>query len=331
VDATADQESLTLRGHTDQIWGLAFSPDGRRLASASKDATVQVWDARTGQEELRFPEHLAAFNVAFSPDGQRLASVSAQQAEGEPSYLKIWDATTGQEVLHPRGKPGIGYCVAFSPDNGRWLVTGDFGGTVTIWDATSGQFVRTLGPDSENVFGLAFSPDGRRLATLGSEGTVAVYDATRWEEKLPQEPPFTFRAHNMWVRGSLAFSPNGQWLVAPGDDHTVKLWDMPTNGKREGPTLRLTLRGHTAPVWSVAVSADSRWVASGGEDNTVKLWDASTGELIRSFRGHSVIVSRVAFSPDGKQLASASYDKTVKIWDLTLGTKPGPKAGGSEE
>jgi WD40 repeat protein len=160
---------------------------------------------------------------------------------------------------------------------------------------------------------------------------VIVYDATGWEEKLPQKPLFTFQAHKTSVRGNLAFSHDGQQLVAPGDENTVNIWDVTAMDKPPSAPP-LTLRGHTAQVWGVAFSPNGQWVASGGEDNTVKLWDAPTGELIRSFRGHSALVFRVAFSPDGKQLASASYDKTVKIWDLTaLGTKPGPKAGGSEE
>jgi WD40 repeat protein/serine/threonine protein kinase len=332
-DAKAAPEALTIPGHTDLIMGLVFSPDGGRLASSSGDATVRVWDARTGREEFTFRNHIrVVFNVAFSPDGRRLASVSAQLAKGEPSYLKVWDATTGLEFLHPRTNPGEAFAVAFSPDNGRWLVTAGVWGEVAIWDATSGHLVGTLGPDSPNVWGLAFSRDGRRLASLSEEGSVTVYDATRWEEKLPQEPLFTFQAHKTSVRGNLAFSPNGKQLVVPGDDNTVTIWDLPPDGKRDGFAPRRSLHGHIRQVMGVAFSPDGRWVASGGEDNTVKLWDASTGELIRSFRGHSVIVSRVAFSPDGKQLASASYDKTVKIWDLTaLGAKPGLKAGAPEQ
>ena len=197
---------------------------------------------------------------------------------------------------------------------------GDVTGEVTVWDAATGKRWHTLPPLPDHAGGvssLAFSRDGRRLASLSSDGTVSIYDPTRWEEKVPQEPFFTFRAYKASVEGSLAFSPNGQRLVVPGDENTVNIWEVTTSGKSpSGP--QLTLRGHSAPVRGVAFSPDGRWVASGGGDNIVKLWDAEAGgKPVRTFRGHASVVRRVAFSPDGKQLASASLDKTVKVWDVS--------------
>jgi WD40 repeat protein len=259
--------------------------------------------------------------VAFSPDGRHIASGSARLAEAEPSYLKVWDATTGREVLDPRGDGIDAACVAFSPGDGRWIVTGSASGDIIVWDATTGKQRHKLSGHDTFVSSVAFSPDGRRLASLSYLGGVVIHDATRWGEMLRQDHLLRFPAHKMSVRGSLAFSPDGKRLVAPGgvpgDENTVNIWDMTTADKPPTAPL-LTLRGHTAQVWGVAFSPDGRWVASGGEDNMVRLWDATTGELVHPFRGHSSIVSRVAFSfsPEGKRLASASYDKTVKLWDL---------------
>jgi hypothetical protein len=290
---------LTVKGHESFVTSVAFSPDGKRLASGSLDKTIKISGAATGQEVLTLKGHESfVTSVAFSPDGKRLASGS------EDKTIKLWDAATGQEVLTLKGHESAVFSVAFSSD-GKRLASGSEDKTVKLWDAVTGQEVLTLKGHEDVVRSVAFSPDGKRLASGSWDKTIKLWDAATGQEVL------TLKGHESAVY-SVAFSPDGKRLASGSDDKTIKLWDAATGQEV------LTLKGHESFVTSVAFSSDGKRLASGSWDKTIKLWDDTTGQEVLTLKGHESAVYSVAFSPDGKRLASGSWDKTIKLWDAAI-------------
>jgi Tol biopolymer transport system component len=239
-------------GHATQIRALAFSPDGRRLASGADDGTIALWDVATGQKLRLWQGHQDwVSSLAFSPDGGLLASGSWD------GTVKLWTAGAGRIVRALEAGAAV-LAVAFSPD-GRWLASGSVDGLVRLWDVETGALKRELRGHEGWVFSVAFSPDGGLLASSGRDGTVRLWDPASGRLL------GVLGTHKDWVR-AVAFSPDGRRLASGADDGTITLWDL-----RTGEVQRL-LRGHEGWVFSVAFSPDGGLLASSGRDGTVRLW-----------------------------------------------------------
>jgi len=300
-----DQSVMTLRGHSDEVHGMAVSPDGKRIVSGSVDKTVKVWDAATGAELMTLRGHEGGINsVAFSQDGKHIVSGS------EDKTIKIWDAATGAEVMTLRGHSDEVRGVAFGPD-GKRIVSGSFDATIKVWNAANGDELMTIRGHECKIGPVSFSPDGRRIVSgsidnkLKGNQTIKVWDAATGAEVM------TLCGHSDWI-WSIAFRPDGKRIISSSADDTIMLWDASTGAEL------MTLRGHKLEVYDVAFSPDGKRIVSGSSDGTIKVWDGSTGAELMSLVGHENEVWSVAFSPDGMHIISSSEDKTIKVWDAAI-------------
>ncbi|BCL33810.1 hypothetical protein [Nostoc sp. MS1] len=300
-----------LEGHTDIVWGVAFSPDGQLLVSGSTDKTLKIWRSDGTLLQTLEGHTSAVTSVAFSPDGQTIASASLDQT------VLLWqkNPTTGKyepAAQQPIKHQDFVYSVNFSPD-GKLIATASKDKTIKIWHR-DGSLVKTIKGHQDAVNWVTFSPDNQFLASGSEDQTVKIW---RIDGRLVK----TLSGHRQGVT-SVTFSPDGKLLASGDRANTIQLWQWDgTNKNSPEVNLYRTLQQHTSTIWSLSFSSDSKQLASASDDNTINLW-SQTGELIKTFKGHGDAVVSVAFSPDNKMLASGSYDKSVKLWSLAAPTLP---------
>ena len=301
--ATIERPELILQtGHSSKVEAIAFSPDGRYLASGSADTTIKLWDAGLGHELRTLSGHSGGVKaVVFSPDGRLLAS------GGNDGKVRLWDISTGREMMALPGHASRINALAFSPD-GRTLASGGADNLIKLWETKNGRELRTLTGHYGWVLALAFSPDGQSLASGSADKTAMLWDVAAGRALS------TLTEHTNRIK-AVAFSPDGETLASGGDDQTVMLWKTPKG------RLRRALPGRSGPFLALAFSADGARLIACAADRTIKQFD------VAARRETGVIVDRAGlekyevavFSPDGSHLATCNGSRTIELRRVASG------------
>ncbi len=285
----------TYRGHMDLVWTVAWSPNGKYIASAGKDRTVQVWNASNGTLVYTYTDHSdTVYGIAWSHDSTQIASASYDKT------VHVWHATDGTYPQIYNGHSSWAWTVSWSPDSKR-IASGGGDQTVQIWNAADASPVYTYKGHSGYVYDVAWSPDGRYIASASADKTAQVWDAANGMLIYTYQPYAT----SPW---SVAWSPDSKRIASGCEDKTVQVWDA-TSGDH-----RYVYYGHADFVYTTAWSPDGKYIASGSDDKTVQVWNAADGSNPYTYTGHASSVRSISWSPDGRRIASASWDKTVQVW-----------------
>ena len=295
--------------------GVAFSPNGKLLATADTDGKARLWNA-AGVSSTRKPvaslradttgTYTGVAAVAFSPDGTLLATADYD------GKAKLWNTPTGTLVTSIHADANSVNGVVFSPD-GTLLATAGDNGTAKLWNTPTGTLVTSIRADAQLVNGVAFSPDGTLLATADHDGTAKLWNTSTGKlvTSISAETTGPYPAVN-----GVAFSPDGTLLATAGENDTVQLWDA-ANGKPVGNPIPTGGTGQNIGVDGVAFSPDGKLLAIADADGTTQLWTTATGQLIASHPS-SAKANGVAFGSAWKVLATAYADGTVKLWATPL-------------
>ncbi|WP_299491850.1 hypothetical protein [Acaryochloris sp. IP29b_bin.137] len=290
-----------LKGHTDWVWHVTFSPDDQMIASASDDGTIRLWDAATGECLQVFMGHQGwVVSVAFHPRFPLLVSSSTDDT------VRFWEISSGKclEVLEAQQK-GV-WQVVYSLD-GQLLMTGGWDATIKIWNIEKNNCINVLEGHQNPIKSLVLSSGGNILVSGAGitqahcKPTIKIWDVATGTCIQ------TCQGHQSGIR-SMTLSPD-QKTIASGDiGQVVKIWDVKTGQSRR------TLSGHTSWIWSLDFSPDGQLLASGGLDHQVRLWNIQTNTCVQELSGHSAWIWTVAFNAEGQYLVTSGDDQTIRLW-----------------
>lgn len=287
-----------ITGHPKETWSVAFSPDGRLLATGSDDESVRLWNLASGEMLHEFKGHEATVaKVAFSPQGNLLASAGFDQT------IRIWDVAARRHTRTLTGSAGTVRALAWFAD-GKRLVTSDspksdYPPRVLIWDAITGTLLQTLDGFTDHIHTVAVTTDQRFVIATSNDKSIRVWKI--------QGGTLSRQWTNESNIRSATLLNQERWLATGGNDGVIKIRDLETG------TVLLDLIGHLKPVLTLAISPDGRVLASGGEDRTVRLWDAVTGRSLMVLTDQTTQINCVSFSPAGDILASGAHDGSIKL------------------
>ncbi len=300
VDSHCDQ---LLAGHTNWVFSITYSPDQRRLASASADGTVRIWDLLTGTCLHILPHEHWAIRTLFSPDGQQLV------VSGLSSNIYVWDLISGKLSQTLTGHLDWVWSIEISADGKTLFSTGE-DRTIRTWDLHAGICQTIFRAHQQRIWTISLTPDGQHLISGSEDRSIKIWDLQRGKCVK------TINGYGNWIK-SIAFVPNRDWLASCHRDCTIRIWSL------HSLNCIHTLAGHTDAVLKIAVSPDGKYLASGSLDRTIRIWDLHHLTCLQTIDTQSEICALV-FSPDSSKLISGNYHADLHIWDIPSGKHEQP-------
>jgi eukaryotic-like serine/threonine-protein kinase len=295
---------ITYKGHSKEVYAVAWAPDGQYISSGGNDHIVKIWSPiqPAGNDHLTYLQHSGSVNsLTWSPDGVRIASASSDMT------VQVWDAATGNKHITYRGHTDNVRAVAWSP-NGTLIASGGDDKTVQVWDANTGQLLGRYSAHTGIVWAVSWSPDSTRITSAGADKTVRVWDVATAGKTFS----YIYHGHSRAnAVKAVAWSPGGQYIASGGDipESTVQIW----NAFNGAPLL--TYSEQTAGIYAIGWSHDGQYIASSSWGE-VRVWNPASpaGKTITIYTGSASGVHAVVWSPKERHIASGGDDTTVQVW-----------------